>query len=178
MRRPLSVALTGLGLVAALAATTWIAAEDAREGYFATEPRVAVAPGADGWATIGESSVRLASLSREHVVTDEYGAVWVAPDGYAAWRLVIDVETSAGDAVSCAPRVVDAAGRVFTPVDGDAVDLTGWNAAELDCGVQDDPRLETLFVLPDDAEPARVEIVDPLGWTFSPEFYRFELTDR
>lgn len=178
MRRSLSVALTAVALAATVGAAAWVAAEDARDGYLVTEPRVAVEPGADGWATIGESSVRLVSFSRERVVTGEYGDPWTPPEGYGAWRLVIDVESTRDDVVSCAPRVVDAAGRLFTPIDRDVVELPEWNATELDCGMQDDPRLETLFVMPDDAEPARVELVDPFGRTFSPEFYRFGIDGR
>lgn len=175
MRRSLAVAFTGVALAAAIGLTVWIVADDARRGYLETEPRVAVEPDAGGWATIGESSVRLAAFAPERSVTTDDGETWLAPDGYTAWRLEIEVESTMDELDSCTPRVVDAAGRTFTPIDPDAVGYPDLNIATLDCGLQDDPRLEVLFVLPDDAEPARVELVDAVGWGFSPAFYRFPL---
>ena len=177
MRRSLTMAAIGVALAAAIGLTSWIVAADARKGYLSTEPRVAVDAGEDGWATIGESSVRIVSLAPENSVS-EAGETWIAPDGFTAWRLEIEVESSLEEVEGCMPRVVDEAGRVFTPVDPDAVALPTLNFDTLDCGLQDDPRTDVLFVLPDDAVPARVEVVDDLGWNFSPEFYRFTLGDR
>lgn len=174
MRRSLRVAITGVALVVATGLTAWIAAENARDGYLTTAPRIAVEPDADGWATIGESSVRLVAFAPEHSVTDGE-ETWVAPDGYRAWRLEIEVESTRDDVEGCMPRVIDEDGRTFTPVDPDAVQLPGLNFATLDCGVQDDPRSSVLFVLPEDAVPARVELIDAVGWSYSPEFYRFAL---
>lgn len=177
MRRTLAAAALGTALVAALGLTAWVAADEARRGYLALQPRIAVEPGADGWATIGASSARLESFERVPAVT-EAGESWLAPDGFAAWRLEIEVESRAEDVVACTPRVIDAQGREFTAVDPDAVDLPTTNIDSLDCGLQDDPRTTVLFVLPEDAVPVRVELVDEFGLNFSPEFYRFAVDGR
>ena len=178
MRRWLGATLVWGGLAAALGTSAWIVTEQARAGYLSTEPLVAIEPGGDGWATIDGSSVRVMSFEQERVVKGDYGERVQAPEGYRIWRLEIAVESDLDDTVRCQPRVIDERGRTFTPVDDAAVDLPVWNDTELDCGARDDPSLETRFVLPEDATPVRLDLVDDSGWNFSPEFYRFPLTDR
>ncbi|GAA4288529.1 hypothetical protein [Georgenia daeguensis] len=149
-------------LVPALAALGWTVSAEARDGWWVREPHRAVLPGAEGWAAIEGTAVRLVELSRVEELTDSFtGEPWHPPEGYDVWRISIEVRSDLEEVRYCDVRLLDGEGRVFT-TPGQVPDIPGAPVmSSLSCGGAEEgtePSTEAWFVLPEGSEPARLDL--------------------
>lgn len=153
-------------LVPALAGVWWSTGDVLRDGWLAEHPRVDVRPAGDGWATIEQTSVRLASLTRvDELEPEPGGEPWRPPRGYTAWSLVLDVRSTAEDALSCEAHLADRQGRLFGVPDR-VPQLPGYVPSTFACGLppeREEAGAQALFVLPSGIDPVEVRVTS--GWT-------------
>jgi hypothetical protein len=149
-------------LVPALAALGWTVSAEARDGWWVSEPRRAVTPDDEGWASIDGTAVRVDDLRQVEQLTDAFsGEAWYPPEGYDVWRVSIDVRSDLEEVRYCEVRLLDGEGRIFSPP-GLVPKIPGAIVApSLSCGGAEDglgPTTETWFVLPEGSEPARLDL--------------------
>ena len=153
-------------LVPALAAMWWTVGDALRDGWLADQPRVAVRPGAGGWTTAEETSVRVVGLTEVVGIDDALGGEpWQAPPGYAAWRLVLDVRSTATDAALCEVHLADHDGRLFGVPDR-VPEMPEYVPTTFSCGLPGEgqgSRVETVFVVPSGVDPVEVRVTS--DWT-------------
>ncbi|PZF84604.1 hypothetical protein [Jiangella anatolica] len=138
-------------MVVALAALAWPVSETARDVWWPRGQHVAVSPGGDGRAVVGDVSLSLASFGRADDVPDQ-----PAPDGYTVWRAELASDGGGGESLNCTAQLQDADGRRYTAgsrylpsYDDESIGLY--------CGGPDGGGV-AYFLLPDDAEPDAVRV--------------------
>lgn len=153
----------------------WFGTEDARADWWRVENHVAVAPGAQGWAVIGDTALRLESFERLRVLQQDLEEEFHPPPGYTLWRAEVAARSDFPEPRYCDVTVVDAHGRTFS---SPALGVPGYNTSDVSCGERPDPEDlfeeppapgepeprpgqnsgEVLFLLPADADPVEVRV--------------------
>jgi hypothetical protein len=152
------------GLVALVPALVLALGPDLKDGYELVnrlEPRQAVTAGADGWAGLPGTRIRLVELAT--VTVTGYGSrPFPLPDGVRAWRARLDFETTDPERVKgCQLSLEDRSGRLYG---ADPDELDGSRVRPGFCTPEDDGtgpayEREVYFVMPESADPAAVRIV-------------------
>lgn len=149
-----------LVLLASLAGWGWFATEQAREGWWTLGEHVAVAPDAQGWATVDTLRVRLDGAEPVAVVEEEE-----APAGFTYLALDFRVEAPTQGPLklsTCEVQARDEQGRLFLA--GEEVPRADPYESSLMCGTSDpdeDPvpgRQSVLVLVPDDAQLVSVRV--------------------
>ncbi len=161
-------------LVPAAAGLGWLTSEDGRKSWWVIDDHIAVRPSAGGWATIGDTMLRLTSFEQVRVLPDDFRESWSPPPGYDAWLIVVDSRTE-GDVVRyCDVTLVDSEGRSFA-VPGQVPPMPGYQDGTIVCGApspEAEPaepgsggelrpgvfRSEVLLLTPSSAEPVEVRL--------------------
>ncbi len=168
-------------LVVALAALGWLTwRSDPVQGWWGSEPRVAHAGDAEGWAQVGDVRARLVEIEEVDWLDDGYGDRVEAPDGYTLWAADLSLRSNArpGPASeeetysACEVVLVDASGREFS---SGASALPGMPFPDAPvCTGAVSSRVTQYFLTPDDAEPAEVRVVEP---ELLPDYWSLPVVD-
>lgn len=170
-RRDRARIATVIALVLGLVGTAWVSTDFLRTTWRSAEARVAVAVDDDGVASLAGVAVSLVEAVDLGGAPSLPGSDWQPPDGFHAWRVVLETSSTNEDVTTCDVALVDDRGREFVAnqfvdsfVDGYEFSYT--------CGVigpDDDtgPQQALLVLVPADATPVSVQIA---SFTFNPDY--------
>lgn len=149
-------------MVLALAGLAWPASEPARELWWPRGEHVAVSPGGDGWAALGDVSLRLAAFDRAEELPDD-----PVPDGYVAWRAELATDGDGGDPLACSAQLQDTDGNRYG---AGSRHLPSYDdeSAGVECGGADEEAGVVYFLLPGGAEP---DVVRVSAFALLPEYW-------
>jgi len=165
-----------IALVLGLAGTAWASTDFLRTTWRMAEPRSAVTAGEDGTATLDGLTVGLVEAVDLGAAPSLPGSDWQPPDGFHAWRVVLETTSTNEDLITCDVALVDDRGRQFLAnyfvdsfVEGYEYSYT--------CGVigpDDDigPQQALLVLVPEDATPRSVQIQQ---FTLNPVYLELEI---
>ncbi|WP_116948699.1 hypothetical protein [Jiangella endophytica] len=137
-------------MVVALAGLSWPASEAARELWWPRGEHVPVSPAGDGWAAVGDVSLRLAAFGPADELPDD-----PPPDGYAVWRAEL-VTDGGDDPLPCSAELQDAGGHRYA---AGSRYLPSYEdeSVSIECGGAEGGGV-AYFLLPHDAEPDVVRV--------------------
>ncbi|SDU71858.1 hypothetical protein [Jiangella alkaliphila] len=145
-------------MVVALAGLAWPGSEAARDLWWPRGEHVPVSPGGsgdsssgDGWATVGDVSLRLAAFGPADELPDD-----PPPDGYAVWRAELAADGDRDEPLACTAQLQDADGNRYT---AGSRHLPSYEdeSVGVECGGPEGGGV-VYFLLPGGAEPDAVRV--------------------
>lgn len=165
-----------VALVIGLVGTAWVSTDHLRTVWPGAAPREPVAVGSAGEATLAGIVVSLVEAIDLGATPSLPGSDWQPPDGFHAWRVVLETSSTNADVFTCDVAIVDDRGRQFLAnhfVDS-FVDGYVWSytCGEVEPEDEVGPQQAMLVLVPADAEVRTVRI-----WSTSlnPDFIELEI---